>query len=75
VTSKTIWREYIQSEAFSPNDLNSVSFFKLYYHAEWTNLFVPHSNHLLLDVFGDNLVQIYPRHAFRDIIPKIWGKQ
>lgn len=46
----------------------------IYYDAKWTDLFAQHLNHPLLDVYADNLVQIYPRHAFRGIIPKIWGE-
>ena len=54
--------------------MQSLQMIPLYYHTNWTDLLAQHLNHPLLDVYADNLVQIYPRHAFRGIIPTRWGK-
>ena len=35
-----------------------------------TDLFAQHLNHPLHAVYADNLVEIYPGHAFRGIVPK-----
>ena len=54
--------------------MQSLQMIPLYYNTNWTDLLAQHLNHPLLDVYADNLVQIYPRHAFRGIIPTRWGK-